>query len=300
MNARRLWPAMLMFGVGACVVSAGGDRDRDGSPGSGGQDSGGVGGQPGAGGAGGKGSGGSGAGGSGAGGSGAGGSGVGGSGGGGSGVGGSGVGGATASGGASGWSTGYTATMFGNTTVGDCAGVANFTDATNISGATCTYQGVTIAPYSSSMPNNASYYGAPGDESSIWQGPACSCQGGAPDTNGKCDQPPACPMEGDCAKCFEIKCDPAGTGTYSDGATRVGAMYCNPNQSAVIEVIDACPHNHKGNPWWCTAQRKNHIDISCSAMKAIAGQPSLVGSWGWLNVQVRPVACSGGLGPKPL
>ena len=105
-------------------------------------------------------------------------------------------------------------------------------------------------------------------------------------------------MESDCGRCFEVKCDPAGTGTYSDGATRVGAMYCNPNQSAVIEIIDACPHNHPNNPWWCTTQRQNHIDISCSAMKAIAGNPNNVGSWGWLNVQVRPVDCAVGLGAK--
>jgi hypothetical protein len=105
-------------------------------------------------------------------------------------------------------------------------------------------------------------------------------------------------MEADCARCYEIKCDPAGTGTYSDGSTRVGAMYCNASRTAVIQVVDACPHNHPSNTWWCTNQRRNHIDISCSAMKAIAGQPDRVGSWGWLNVQVRPVDCSVGVGVK--
>jgi hypothetical protein len=35
-------------------------------------------------------------------------------------------------------------------------------------------------------------------------------------------------------------------------------------------------------------------------MKGIAGNPNNVGSWGWLNVQVRPVDCSVGLGPHTL
>jgi hypothetical protein len=216
-----------------------------------------------------------------------------------SGAGGAGAGGASGAGGAAGstWLSGYTATMFGNHTSGDCNGVANFSDTTNISGATCTHQGVTLAAYMSGVANDSSFYGAPGDESSIWMGPACMCgTGDTENAAGMCARPPSCPMEADCGRCFEIKCDPNGTGMYSDGATRKGAMYCNANQTAVIEVIDACPHNHPSNTWWCTNQRKNHIDLSCSAMEAIAGTPADVGVWGWLNVQVRPVNCSVGLG----
>jgi hypothetical protein len=198
------------------------------------------------------------------------------------------------------WLTGYTATMFGNvTTASDCGGVANFTDTTNISSANCTHQGIAIAPFSRGAANNASYYGAPGDESSIWTGPLCSCQRGASENAaGACPQAPSCNMESDCGRCFEVRCDPNGAGTYSDGVTRMGAMYCNPSQSVVIQVVDACPHNHPTNVWWCKNQRSDHIDLSCSAMRGIAGNPNNVGAWGWLNVQVRPVDCSVGLGVK--
>jgi hypothetical protein len=193
--------------------------------------------------------------------------------------------------------------MFGNTTTtnSDCGGVPNFNDMTNISGATCTHQGVSLMPYSAAVANNSSYYGAPGDEASIWMGPLCTCQNGAAENAaGKCPTAPSCNMEGDCGRCFEIKCDPNGTGTYSDGATRVGPRYCNVTQSVVIQVIDACPHNHPSNTWWCTDQRKNHIDISCSAMRGISGNPAAIGTTGWVNVQVRPVDCSVGLGPHAI
>ena len=203
--------------------------------------------------------------------------------------------------GASGWLVGYTATMFGNTTAGDCTAVPNFSDATAISGATCTHQGVTIAAYSAGTANNASFYGAPGDLSSIWMGPTCVCPAGSTTSaTGVCSRAPSCPMETVCGRCFEVKCDPMGTGTYSDGATRVGAMYCNPNQSAVIQIIDACPHNHPNNTYWCTTARPQHIDLSCTAFSNItvsstARPLSTIGS---VNVHVRQVDCSVGLGVK--
>ena len=185
--------------------------------------------------------------------------------------------------------------MFGNHTAGDCSGVTNFSDTTNIAQANCVANRlVTLASYGSGVANDASYYGAPGDLSSIWSGGQCVCQGGG---TGTCPTAPSCPMEQDCAKCFEVKCDPNGTGTYSDGTTRTGSMYCNANQSVVIEVIDACPHNHPSNTWWCTSKAPNHIDLSCSALGAIAGDPTKIGAWGWLDVQVRAVSCSVGLGP---
>jgi Lytic transglycolase len=334
MRTRLLLPALLSVGVGACTGAAGIGDVTAGRSGAGGDATGGLagtggapiaGGTSGAGGAGvggagagtggasdpgtggqglsGGGSGGRGVGGGGSGGGGAGGaaSGTGGAGGAGAGRGGaSGRGGAPGLPGGEAWLTGYTATMFGNvTTASDCGGVANFTDMTNISSANCTHQGIAIAPFSRGAANNASYYGAPGDESSIWAGPVCSCQrGAAENAAGACPQAPSCNMESDCGRCFEVRCDPNGAGTYSDGVTRVGAMYCNPNQSVVIQVIDACPHNHPTNVWWCKNQRSNHIDLSCSAMRGIAGNPNNVGAWGWLNVQVRPVNCSVGLGVK--
>lgn len=186
--------------------------------------------------------------------------------------------------------------MFGNHTSGDCAGIANFSDTTNISGAACVGNRlVTLATYGAGVANNASYYGAPGDLSSIWAGAQCMCQNGS--TANPCPSPPACPMEQDCAKCFEVKCDPNGVGKYSNGDTRNGASWCNANATVVIQVIDACPHNHPSNTWWCTTNDPNHIDLSCSALQAISATPSTIGSVGWLDVQVRPVSCSVGLGP---
>jgi hypothetical protein len=161
---------------------------------------------------------------------------------------------------------------------------------------------VTLATFASGVANNSSYYGAPGDLSSIWTGGECTCQPGqTANAAGVCPTAPQCPMEQDCGKCFEVKCDPNGTGQFSNGDRRdqasTGVNYCNTSASVVIQVIDACPHNHPSNTWWCTSKAANHIDLSCSALEAIAAKPTMVGSLGWLDVQVRPVDCSVGLGP---
>jgi hypothetical protein len=199
------------------------------------------------------------------------------------------------------WTGGFAATMFGNHTSGDCNGLANFSDTTNIAQANCVGDGtVTLATYSSGVANNAAYYGAPGDLSSIWAGGECTCQPPNQASTATCPSAPSCATEQDCGKCFEIKCDPNGTSTYSNGDTRNGASYCNASQGVVIQVIDACPHNHPSNTWWCTSKSPQHIDLSCSALEAIASTPSSVGSWGWLDVQVRPISCSVGLGPVAL
>jgi hypothetical protein len=193
--------------------------------------------------------------------------------------------------------------MFGNDGSGDCAGVANFSDMTNIANANCVGDRmVTLASFSAGVTNNASYYGAPGDLSSIWTGGQCTCQPGqTANAAGVCPTAPQCPMEQDCAKCFEVKCDPNGSGQFSNGDRRdvasTGVNYCNTSATVVIQVIDACPHNHPSNTWWCTSKDPNHIDLSCSALEAIAAQPSMIGNIGWLDVQVRPVDCSVGLGP---
>jgi hypothetical protein len=77
-----------------------------------------------------------------------------------------------------------------NGTNADASGYANFSDTANIAGSACASNGtVTIASHSSGVANDASYYAAPGDLSSIWQGGEC-------------------PMEQDCGKCVAVKCDP--------------------------------------------------------------------------------------------
>ena len=110
-------------------------------------------------------------------------------------------------------------------------------------------------------------------------------------------------MQETCAQCFEVKCDPDGTHSYmNDGFTH--NEFCRTDQSVVIQVIDACPHNHPNNGYWCTSQRPNHIDISCSALRALTIDENnggrVVGDIGSINAQVRPVDCNVGLGIKQL
>ena len=186
--------------------------------------------------------------------------------------------------------------MFGNDSSGDCAGYPNFSDSTNIQNSACvsSVRGFALAAYSAGVANDASYYGAPGDLSSIWQGPQCMCQGGG---TGNCSSPPSCSMEQDCGLCVAVKCDPSGTFSLG-GATH--DSNCSTTQYAIVEVIDACPHNHPTNvassEGWCTSRQANHIDLSCSALGGISNLGMKIGQDGWLNVDVQIVPCSLGLG----
>jgi hypothetical protein len=67
----------------------------------------------------------------------------------------------------------------------------------------------------------------------------------------------------------------------------------------VGQQIDACPHNHPNNAYWCTAERPDHVDISCSAFAALTRGRN-VGEIGSINVHVRSVDCSAGLGERAL
>ena len=201
------------------------------------------------------------------------------------------------------WTTGYAATMYGNSASGDCAGYPNFSDATPIATATC--RGVvTVAGYSAGVANNASYYGATGDLSTLWVGAQCVCQGGGTE-NCPANAAPSCPAEraagGNCGICVAVKCDP--TGTITIGGTTHTAD-CNRTQYAVVQIIDACPHNHATNvassEGWCTSRQANHIDLSCSALGGISTRGMNIGQLGWLNVDVQRVDCSIGLGLHPL
>jgi hypothetical protein len=108
-------------------------------------------------------------------------------------------------------------------------------------------------------------------------------------------------MEQDCGKCVAVKCDP--NGTISEGGYNHD-MYCGTTEYVVIEVIDACPHNHPTNvassEGWCTSRQANHIDLSCSALGGISNLGTGVGIQGWLNVDVQVVPCCLGLGPHSL
>ncbi len=218
-------------------------------------------------------------------------------------------GGANSSGGTSGlgtWTTGYTATMYGDHNSGDCAGYPNFSDTTPIKTYTCQSK-VTIANFQSGTANNASYYAATGDASSLWSGAQCNCQGGGTENCAQ-NASPSCPAEsasgGNCGICVAVKCDPSGT--YSYGGTTHDAD-CNASTYVVVQVIDACPHNHYTNvnsaQKWCTTsstQTANHIDLSCSGLADISTKGMNIGQDGWLNVAVQKVDCSVGLGKHSL
>jgi hypothetical protein len=188
--------------------------------------------------------------------------------------------------------------MFGNSTMGDCANFTNFSDSTNIANSACVSSDkLKIDAFSSGVANDASFYGATGDLSSIWQGPECMCQSGSGTGTGNCTAPPSCPMEGNCGMCVAVKCEPNGTFTLGGSSHD---QNCSTTQYAVVEVIDACPHNHPTNiassEGWCTSRQANHIDLSCSALGGISSLGMNVGQDGWLNVDVQIVPCSLGLG----
>jgi hypothetical protein len=188
-----------------------------------------------------------------------------------------------------GWRTDYTATMFGQN---DCAPLG-VSDATNLNGSTCVARGAVQLSGANTM-----FFGAAGDLSSLWNNaPACSCNG--QEVGGRCGSPPGCGGQTDCGQCVEVTCNFTGIYSFNDDGFKHDE-FCKPGKSVVVQLIDACPHNHPNNTYWCTTARPQHIDLSCTAFSNItvsstARPLSTIGS---VNVQVRPVNCNVGLGVK--
>lgn len=117
--------------------------------------------------------------------------------------------------------------------------------------------------------------------------------GGNPCTPGN---PPQCPDQGSCGKCWEIRCR-SQFQENKPSAKEFGNLYCNPGKSVVVRIIDACPHNHplntnKGvNP--CGRGDMIHMDIGHSAFDVIAKRQV-----GHIWAEMRPVDCGQGLGSK--
>ncbi len=180
------------------------------------------------------------------------------------------TGGSTGTTGLGAWTTGYVATMYGNSSSGDCAGYSSFSDSTNYDSQTC--PNVTKASYSSGAANNASYYGALGDLSSLWgSAPECQCPGGGTRNALKPHRVLVKPNLGGLAVCaLPSKCDPSG----SYRAVAVRMMNCSTTTYVVVQIIDACPHNHPTNVasanGWCTSEQSQHIDLSCSGLGGIS------------------------------
>jgi hypothetical protein len=209
------------------------------------------------------------------------------------------------------WTNGYVATMYGDINAGDCVSYSsNFTDHTPIDTYTCVRgtgpRKVTLSTYNASLANNARYYAALGDLSSLWSangnaGP-CTCSGSTTMTCGG----PQCASEisstGSCGLCVAVKCDP--TSTFRDSMNFSHNSNCNSTTYVVVQNIDACPHNHTTNvssaTGWCTDRQSQHIDLSCSGLGDISNLGTRVGQAGWLPVSVQVVDCSVGLGPHPL
>ena len=64
--------------------------------------------------------------------------------------------------------------------------------------------------------------------------------------------------------------------------------------------IGGRPEEDSNNIYWCTDQRANHIDVSCSAFTELTNGSQDIDNIGSLNVWVRQVDCSVGLGVQPL
>jgi hypothetical protein len=215
------------------------------------------------------------------------------------------------------WTTGYVATMYGNVNSGDCVQYRTgtgtnqiFGDQTPIDTYTCVggsgTRKVTLSSFQSGVANNASYYAALGDLSSLWKAngdaAACTCNGS--DSCGS--QSPSCPDEiksvGACGLCIAVKCDPSST--FKDSQNYSHNSSCNSTTYVVVQNIDACPHNHPTNlasaDGWCTAKQSQHIDLSCSALGDISSLGIDVGKAGWLPVVVQVVDCGVGLGKHSL
>ncbi len=188
-----------------------------------------------------------------------------------------------------GWQSDYTATMFGEI---DCT-QHGFDDPgdSDLNLAACVNTGkVTLDA------QNQVFFGATSDLASLWTGPPCSCNGVS--KSGACRTPPACPDQGNCGQCVEVACNFEGRHSFqSDGITH--NEFCRPGKSVVVQLIDACPHNHPNNAYWCTLARPNHVDLSCTAFRALTeGRP--IGQIGSINVHARRVDCGVGLGIKSL
>lgn len=186
-----------------------------------------------------------------------------------------------------GWHSDYTATMFGEI---DCARFG-FDDPgdSDLDLAACVSRGAVRLDE-----KNQVYFGATGDLSSLWTGAPCTCQGA--ERGRVCRTPPACPEQHNCGQCVEVTCNFEGRHSFQgDGATH--NEFCRSGRSVVVQLIDACPHNHPNNPYWCTEARKNHVDISCSAFRELT-EGRDIGKIGSINVHARVVDCSVGLGPR--
>jgi hypothetical protein len=186
-----------------------------------------------------------------------------------------------------GWLSDYTATMFGEV---DCARFG-FDDPgdSDLHLAACVSRAAVRLDE-----HNQIYFGATGDLSSLWSGAPCRCQG--TEQEGACRTPPACPDQRNCGQCVEVTCNFEGRHSFQDDGVTHGE-FCRPGRSVVVQLIDACPHNHPNNPYWCTEARRDHIDISCSAFRELT-EGRDIGKIGSINVHARAVDCSVGLGPR--
>jgi hypothetical protein len=186
-----------------------------------------------------------------------------------------------------GWLSDYSATMFGEV---DCMPFG-FDDPgdSDLNLAACVNRGAV-----SLDAQNQKYFGATGDLSSLWTGSPCSCQGS--EGGSTCRTPPACPDQENCGQCVEVTCNFEGKHSFQDDGVTHNEL-CRAGKSVVVQLIDACPHNHPNNAYWCTRARKNHIDVSCSAFRELTHGRD-IGKIGSINVHARRVDCSVGLGPK--
>ncbi|KAI9136565.1 RlpA-like double-psi beta-barrel-protein domain-containing protein-containing protein [Paraphysoderma sedebokerense] len=106
---------------------------------------------------------------------------------------------------------------------------------------------------------SAGAFGALSDHSPLWNAPKCRDNPGGN---------PICDTQATCGLCVEIKCK----GYWESPANHPNT--CNPKNSVVIKILDACPGNHpinkakKNNP--CNQTDIDHFDLYQPAFAHIA------------------------------
>jgi len=143
---------------------------------------------------------------------------------------------------------------------------------------------------------NSIFAAAMADGSPLWTGPKCQGTKDASKCSGKgaCTNctGPACPNEGQCGKCFNVKCISSISGETSGACS---------GKTIKVKVIDACPQTHPENycktPEFggtvpdnqaCEANGVNALDIATTARSQLSTFQ------GNLNIDIETTSCWSG------
>jgi hypothetical protein len=121
--------------------------------------------------------------------------------------------------------------------------------------------------------------------------------------DGRCDNsnPPQCPNQKSCGKCFEVACvgllrnEYRGMKFQETIQAKDYNEYCKPGVSVVVGAVDSCPGSHSRNqgPNWCQRLDEPHLDLSYETFQAITE----VSIGGQMYAAFRQVECNN-IGPN--